>query len=79
MVFVHARNATVKTALALRELAKQNGDMLDFQCEQDNFKYGNVLKRVCFHFLLFLDNIINFLTFLCVFCNKIFCCHFYNL
>ena len=48
MVFVHARNATVKTAIALRELAKQNGDALDFQCEQDNFKYGNMLKRVGF-------------------------------
>lgn len=53
MVFVHARNATVKTALALRELAKQNGDALNFQCEQDNFKYGNMLKRVCSHFLYF--------------------------
>ena len=47
MVFVHARNATVKTAIALRELAKQQGGALDFKCEQDNFKYGNMLKRVC--------------------------------
>ena len=53
MVFVHARNATVKTALALREIAKQQGDILDFQCEQDNFKYGNIQKRVSLgaHFL----------------------------
>jgi len=46
MVFVHARNATVKTAMNLRELAKQQGDILEFQCEQDNYKYGSMQSRV---------------------------------
>lgn len=34
MVFVHARNATVKTATALRDLATSNGDIHLFEPEQ---------------------------------------------
>jgi activating signal cointegrator complex subunit 3 len=33
MVFVHARNATVKTALKLREMAKNQGDIELFRPE----------------------------------------------
>lgn len=34
MVFVHARNATVRTATALRDLASSGGDLQHFQPEQ---------------------------------------------
>ena len=34
MVFVHARNATVRTATALRDLASSRGDLPHFQPEQ---------------------------------------------
>ncbi len=34
MVFVHARNATVRTATALRDLASSRGDLQHFQPEQ---------------------------------------------
>lgn len=34
MVFVHARNATVKTATALRDLASSRGDLSHFLPEQ---------------------------------------------
>ena len=34
MVFVHARNATVRTATALRDLAASSGDLHQFQHEQ---------------------------------------------
>ncbi len=34
MVFVHARNATVKTATALRDLASSSGDLPLFLPEQ---------------------------------------------
>lgn len=58
-MFVHARNATVKTAFAFREMAKSRGDIMEFQCESDNNKYGQMEKRVsllprCFHALLFI-------------------------
>ena len=45
MVFVHARNATVRTATALRDLAASNGDLTHFQHEQTP-RYGAVEKQV---------------------------------
>ena len=49
MVFVHARNATVRTALQFRELARNRGDITAFLPEQ-NAAYGGHEKQV----LLFL-------------------------
>ena len=45
MVFVHARNATVRTATALRDLASSNGELAHFQHEQTP-RYGAVEKQV---------------------------------
>ena len=46
MVFVHARNATVKTAMSLRELATNYGDLSYFQPEQSP-RLGQAEKQVC--------------------------------
>lgn len=43
MVFVHARNATVKTALTLREMAANQGDAASFHAEQSP-EYGAAEK-----------------------------------
>lgn len=45
MVFVHARNATVKTALNLRERANNKGDIDLFLCDQ-NAQFGAMEKKV---------------------------------
>eukprot|EP00794_Sanderia_malayensis_P000549 gene549-1206_t len=45
MVFVHARNATVRTALQLRETARNRGDITAFLPEQ-SASYGGYLKQV---------------------------------
>ncbi|KAG9493297.1 hypothetical protein GDO78_001283 [Eleutherodactylus coqui] len=45
MVFVHARNSTVRTAMALRELAKNNGHILYFLPNQGS-DYGHAEKQV---------------------------------
>ncbi|XP_070568490.1 activating signal cointegrator 1 complex subunit 3-like [Ptychodera flava] len=45
MVFVHARNATVRTAMSLRELAKNNGDSGLFTVKQ-SATYGAAEKQV---------------------------------
>lgn len=45
MVFVHARNATVRTAQALRDLAASNGDLPHFQPQQTP-QLGNAEKQV---------------------------------
>jgi activating signal cointegrator complex subunit 3 len=45
MVFVHARNATIKTALKLREMAKVNGDIEHFLPEQSK-EYGEAQKQM---------------------------------
>lgn len=45
MVFVHARNATVKTAMALREIANNSGDSKLFRADQDP-QYGAAEKQV---------------------------------
>ncbi|XP_042668501.1 activating signal cointegrator 1 complex subunit 3 [Centrocercus urophasianus] len=45
MVFVHARNATVRTAMALREKAKNNGHICHFLSPQGS-AYGQAEKQV---------------------------------
>ncbi|XP_060905517.1 activating signal cointegrator 1 complex subunit 3 [Labrus mixtus] len=45
MVFVHARNATVRTAMALIEMAKNHGETCYFQPEQSS-DYGQCEKQV---------------------------------
>lgn len=45
MVFVHARNATVRTAMALREKAKNNGHICYFLPSQGS-DYGQHEKQV---------------------------------
>ena len=45
MVFVHARNATVKTALTLREMANNQGDAALFRAEPSP-EYGAAEKQV---------------------------------
>lgn len=45
MVFVHARNATVKTALTLREMANNQGDATLFRAEP-SAEYGAAEKQV---------------------------------
>ncbi|XP_068188978.1 activating signal cointegrator 1 complex subunit 3 isoform X2 [Antennarius striatus] len=45
MVFVHARNATVKTAMGLIEMAKNHGESCFFQPEQGS-DYGQCEKQV---------------------------------
>ncbi|KAL9968716.1 hypothetical protein ACROYT_G020835 [Oculina patagonica] len=45
MVFVHARNATVKTALTLREMATNQGDAALFHAPQSP-EYGQAEKQV---------------------------------
>lgn len=45
MVFVHARNATVKTATTMCEMAKTNGDIAVFMPEQSR-ELGVAEKQV---------------------------------
>jgi activating signal cointegrator complex subunit 3 len=45
MVFVHARNATLKTALKLRDMAKEQGDIELFRPEQSR-EYGDAQKQM---------------------------------
>lgn len=45
MVFVHARNDTVRTAMVLREIAKNNGEIGFFAPEQSS-QYGQAQKSV---------------------------------
>ena len=45
MVFVHARNATVRTAMTLREKAKNNGTIGLFHSKQ-SAAYGIAEKQV---------------------------------
>lgn len=47
MVFVHARNETVRTAMTMRDMAKNNGDIGHFVPEQTP-KYGEAEKNVSF-------------------------------
>ena len=53
MVFVHARNATVKTAMSLRDLATNYGDLSYFQPEQSP-RLGQAEKQVCLTFYVFM-------------------------
>ncbi|CRL02261.1 CLUMA_CG015304, isoform A [Clunio marinus] len=43
MVFVHARNATTRTAMVLREMAQQKGHTLIFSCEK-SMEYTNASR-----------------------------------
>lgn len=52
MVFVHARNATVKTALTLREMANNQGDATLFRAEPSP-EYGAAEKQVFSELILF--------------------------
>lgn len=45
MVFVHARNATVRTAMGLIEMAKNHGETCFFQPDQGP-DYGQCEKQV---------------------------------
>lgn len=45
MVFVHARNATVRTAMGLIEMAKNHGETCYFQPEQ-SADFGQCEKQV---------------------------------
>jgi len=45
MVFVHARNATVKTAMTLREMAANQGDSALFHAPQGP-EFGQAEKQV---------------------------------
>ena len=47
MVFVHARNETVKTAMTLAENARNCGDDHLFSCQQLGPRYGDAEKQVC--------------------------------
>ena len=54
MVFVHARNETVRTAFALSELARNKGDSALFTPEQ-NPSYGEAQKAVSFIYISYAD------------------------
>ena len=45
MVFVHARNATTRTAMVLREMAQQKGHTQIFSCEK-SLEYANAMKTM---------------------------------
>lgn len=45
MVFVHARNATTRTAMVLREMAQQKGHTQIFSCER-SLEYANAMKTM---------------------------------
>ena len=45
MVFVHARNETRRTAIALSEMSKQCGDSMLFVSENSP-QYGDAMKAV---------------------------------
>jgi activating signal cointegrator complex subunit 3 len=45
MVFVHARNATTRTAMTLRELAQQKGHTQLFCCDK-SLEFANALKSI---------------------------------
>ena len=46
MIFVHARNATLKTALRLRDMAKENGDIDLFRVPEQSKAYGDAQKQM---------------------------------
>ena len=45
MVFVHARNETVRTAMNIRDSSKQHGEVSHFQPEK-SAEYGDALKTM---------------------------------
>lgn len=46
MIFVHARNATLKTALKMRDMAKENGDIELFRVPEQSKAYGEAQKQM---------------------------------
>lgn len=46
LVFVHARNETVRTAMTLRDMSKERGDSQLFLSDQDRRKFGEAQKNV---------------------------------
>lgn len=46
MIFVHARNATLKTALKLRDMAKESGDISLFHVPEQSKEYGDAQKQM---------------------------------
>lgn len=47
MVFVHARNATMRTAMVLKETAQQKGHLSLFECKEDkNIQSKKLFDRV---------------------------------
>lgn len=58
MVFVHARNATVRTAMALREKAKNNGHICHFLSPRGS-EYGQAEKQVSEYFALIVFSVWN--------------------
>lgn len=58
MVFVHARNATVKTAMALREKANNEGDTEYFLSDKNSSNYGMMEKKVRNHDSLYFISLI---------------------
>jgi activating signal cointegrator complex subunit 3 len=48
LVFVHARNATGKLALAMREMANNNGDAELFAPDKRSKSYGTAQQAVCY-------------------------------
>lgn len=59
MVFVHARNSTVRTAMSLIEMAKNRGEASFFQPDQ-GADYGNCEKQVCN--ITHLTSVVNLMT-----------------
>lgn len=60
-MFVHARNATVRTAMGLIEMAKNRGEICFFQPDQGS-DYGQCEKQVTsvhtsFHVIVFSENL----------------------
>lgn len=46
MIFVHARNATLKTALKMRDMAKDQGDIGLFHVQEQTKAYGEAQKQM---------------------------------
>lgn len=51
MVFVHARNSTVRTATVLKDIAGMNNELNLFTDNQNSTDFGNANKNVSLLFL----------------------------
>ena len=54
MVFVHARNSTVRTANVLKDIAGMNNELNIFTDMQKSSDFGIVTKNVTIPFLVFI-------------------------